>query len=311
MTTRLFLGLAMAAALAAQSVNPPTPARQFRRSTFSNLGNTATNDRVAYCTNCVAEDGACQAGGTGAFAFRTGGAWVCSTGSGYFSLGTGLLGVTVEGQPREVGVDDSLVAFYRIVSSDPVTCETGFDFNTTSGTLFFCDSGTPRAIAAGPGGGGGFYSQTWSCYRDAALSLACNFAANSTGSFQIVQIRGGTSGSHLVAYRYSAAAEEKASVNFVMPVAPTTWTFDIATWSESTSAVTYTVERICSRGSAAPSTTWTDAVAVGVTPAASGRLIVSSVTISPTGCLAGDFASVRVSTTAVQHNIVALSTKVQ
>lgn len=43
---------------------------------FANLG-TPTNGTVVFCSNCNAASSPCTSGGTGAFAFRQGGAWKC------------------------------------------------------------------------------------------------------------------------------------------------------------------------------------------------------------------------------------------
>jgi hypothetical protein len=54
----------------------------FQTSTFANLGSVA-DSKVRYCTDCQATN-PCTGSGTGAYAYRIGGAWVCNnaTGSG-------------------------------------------------------------------------------------------------------------------------------------------------------------------------------------------------------------------------------------
>lgn len=64
-------------------------ANQFRQVTFENLGVPASNN-VRYCTNCgISDAGICTSGGSGAYAYRQGGAWHCSLGSGGGGSGPG------------------------------------------------------------------------------------------------------------------------------------------------------------------------------------------------------------------------------
>jgi hypothetical protein len=55
--------------------NPLLSSVYLRSTLFAGLG--ATDGQVVYCSDCTAATNPCTGGGTGAFAFRQGGAWVC------------------------------------------------------------------------------------------------------------------------------------------------------------------------------------------------------------------------------------------
>lgn len=75
-------------------------ANTFRQVTFENLGAPASNN-VRYCTTCgISDAGVCEAGGSGAYAYRRGGVWRCSLGSGG---GTGTGDVTSDTSTSTTG----------------------------------------------------------------------------------------------------------------------------------------------------------------------------------------------------------------